>query len=490
MKKFPVALIRQENPVYPEKPPYHAPQSFPEYPFKDSLDTTNHVYESVREALKILDFDKENFGSPQWNPLGWLIKPGETVFLKPNMIAHKHQKREEEFDSIITHGSVIRAVMDYVYIALQGQGKILLGDGPQTDSKFDETVKRLGLREIQEFFKKEKNFEIDIVDLRDETTIEEDGIIIDKITLPGDPNGSVEVNLAQDSFFAELDGQGKVFYGALYDVSETNAHHSNGKHEYSISKSPIVADVFISLPKLKTHKKCGITINLKGLVGINANKNWLPHYVFGSPETGGDQFAKGQTKGKLENTLVVNAKKILMKRNPVVQFLAKIGKKVAYKIFGSTDTVVRSGNWHGNDTVWRMSLDLNKILMFANPDATMRPANSPKRFFSLVDGIVGMEDNGPAAGTRKPVGIIVAGNTPVSVDTVCATIMGFDFKKFPIIYRGYDKNRFPLIDGTPEQVEIRSNKPEWQKPLGQWKRADTLQFEPHFAWKGHLELDQ
>ncbi len=40
-----------------------------------------------------------------------------------------------------------------------------------------------------------------------------------------------------------------------------------------MSKSPLVADVFINLPKLKTHKKCGLTVNLKSLVGINANKN-------------------------------------------------------------------------------------------------------------------------------------------------------------------------------------------------------------------------
>lgn len=33
------------------------------------------------------------------------------------------------------------------------------------------------------------------------------------------------------------------------------------------------ADVYISIPKLKTHQKVGVTLNLKGLVGSISNKN-------------------------------------------------------------------------------------------------------------------------------------------------------------------------------------------------------------------------
>lgn len=52
-----------------------------------------------------------------------------------------------------------------------------------------------------------------------------------------------------------------------------------------------MADVFINLPKMKVHKKTGVTLSLKNLVGINADKNWLPHYSGGSPRNGGDQFS-------------------------------------------------------------------------------------------------------------------------------------------------------------------------------------------------------
>jgi len=43
-----------------------------------------------------------------------------------------------------------------------------------------------------------------------------------------------------------------------------------------------------------------------------------------------------------------------------------------------------------------------------------------------VDGIVGMEGNGPIQGTPKHVGILVAGADPVAVDATCCRIMQID----------------------------------------------------------------
>ena len=45
-----------------------------------------------------------------------------------------------------------------------------------------------------------------------------------------------------------------------------------------------------------------------------------------------------------------------------MQLAARQLKGVGYAIFGDTEEIVRSGNWHGNDTCWRMTLDLNRIL--------------------------------------------------------------------------------------------------------------------------------
>jgi uncharacterized protein (DUF362 family) len=488
-KTFPVAVFQQKRADYACKPPFDPPQIFPETPFAEGgIDAENEVYQSVREIFRLLGYDLENYGKPNWNPLGWLIKPGETIFLKPNMIAERHYYKPEVWNYVITHGSLIRAVADFAFIALQGAGKIIIGDAPSTEADFDKIIKRQGLREIQELFRRTKNFEIEILDLRDVRWVERDRVVLDEVKLAGDPRGKVNFNLAENSLFAELDGQNRRYYGAFYDTDETNEHHRGGRHDYSISRSAIEADVFINLPKLKTHKKCGLTVNLKSLVGINANKNWLPHYAFGSPATGGDQFPAETAKANLENAVVGKAKKILLQKNPLAQFAARKTKNLAYKFFGGTEEVVRSGNWHGNDTVWRMCLDLNRVLLFGQPDGEFRPKNAPKRFYSLVDGIVAMDGNGPVAGEPKNCGILIAGSNPTAVDFVCARLMNFDYRKIKIIARAFDEHRFPLFAGAAEQISVVSNEEKWRAPVAEWTNRDCFNFEPHFGWRGFIEL--
>ena len=51
------------------------------------------------------------------------------------------------------------------------------------------------------------------------------------------------------------------------------------------------------------------------------------------------------------------------------------------------------------------------------------------RQFAIVDGIVGMEGNGPIQGTPKNSGVLVAGSDVVAVDATCCNIMGIDPKR-------------------------------------------------------------
>ena len=48
------------------------------------------------------------------------------------------------------------------------------------------------------------------------------------------------------------------------------------------------------------------------------------------------------------------------------------------------------------------------------------------RQFALVDGIVGMEGNGPIQGVAKAAGVLVAGRDPVAVDATCCRVMKID----------------------------------------------------------------
>jgi uncharacterized protein (DUF362 family) len=49
-----------------------------------------------------------------------------------------------------------------------------------------------------------------------------------------------------------------------------------------------------------------------------------------------------------------------------------------------------------------------------------------ERQFAMVDGIVGMQGNGPIQGKAKQAGVLVAGRDPVAVDATCCRIMQID----------------------------------------------------------------
>lgn len=53
--------------------------------------------------------------------------------------------------------------------------------------------------------------------------------------------------------------------------------------------------------------------------------------------------------------------------------------------------------------------------------------------FAIVDGIIGMEGDGPIQGDPKPVGILIFGDDPVAVDATAARLMHIDPRKIPYL---------------------------------------------------------
>jgi uncharacterized protein (DUF362 family) len=56
-----------------------------------------------------------------------------------------------------------------------------------------------------------------------------------------------------------------------------------------------------------------------------------------------------------------------------------------------------------------------------------------KPHFAIVDGIVGMEGDGPIMGTPKEAGVLVLGRNLTAVDATCARIMGIDPFRVPYL---------------------------------------------------------
>jgi len=65
------------------------------------------------------------------------------------------------------------------------------------------------------------------------------------------------------------------------------------------------------------------------------------------------------------------------------------------------------------------------ILHWAGIDNSILDINAAARpDFAIVDGIIGMEGNGPIQGESKPCGVLILGDDPVAVDSTCARVMG------------------------------------------------------------------
>src|SRR5688572_27551709 len=71
------------------------------------------------------------------------IRRGDTVALKPNWIAHAHKHRRDEWRAVITAPEVITGVLQLVLDCLQGAGRVIITDGPQTDSSWDGLMGRM-----------------------------------------------------------------------------------------------------------------------------------------------------------------------------------------------------------------------------------------------------------------------------------------------------------------------------------------------------------
>tara|TARA_B100000586_G_scaffold149362_1_gene108492 strand:+ start:42 stop:1439 length:1398 start_codon:yes stop_codon:yes gene_type:complete len=414
------------------------------------------------------------------------VRPYDRVVLKPNWVK-EHDERHPgpgQWEHVVTHPAVIEAVIRWAGTQLAGSGSITICDAPQTDSSFAVLNQYCGLDEMVERCRRDfPGTTIELLDLRPEEWHAVDGVTVSKTQLPGDPAGETFVGLNDASEFVGFHGDGRLF-GASFNMAETNERHSGGRHEYMLCRTPMDADVLINLPKLKSHKKVGVTCALKNLVGINANKNWLPHHTEGTPDQGGDQFPASTAKAKLEHSWMGRAKRIVNGR-PLLSRLFVPVKKLGRLFFGDTQKVVRSGNWHGNDTCWRMVLDLNKCLY--DFDGAGQPRQKPLRYLAVVDGIIGGEGNGPMSPDAKPCGVILAGIHPAAVDMAAATLMGFDWQKLRLLKNSFEIQKRNFIPFRPSDISLVSNKPEWDGPLGQ--AGDRFAFKPHFGWVGAIELE-
>jgi len=478
-----VAVARVGPRRYDAAPPFSPCAPYPEYRL-GHLSHENGCYAGVRDALRLLGLDAQRYGSAQWNPLGGIVRPGDRVVVKPNLIWHSHRSRADEWEQVITHGSVVRAIVDYVLLALEEEGYVCIADGPQRDADWDCVLERTGLGAVCDFYGGVSDVPVELLDLRTEFLTVRGDVAFGASPLPGDPLGERVVDVGPHSRFGM--SLGVEFHGADYDEAETNTHHHGAVHEYALAETVARADVFINVPKMKTHKKVGVTLGLKNAVGVTTQRNWLPHYTTRVSDGAGDQFPSHTLRNRSERAGIRSLQRLTNHHARFAPTFA-LAKRLAKPFWGDTQRVVRSGNWYGNDTCWRMVHDVYRALLYFGQDGL--PHSEPKRSFTLIDGIIAGEGNGPEVPDAFAAGVLVAGENVVAVDCVATKAMGFDPAKIPLLREAFATSRLPLADFNASDICLVSDEQAWSCRLDDMPTSTSLGLRPHFGWTGHIELD-
>lgn len=409
--------------------------------------------EGENEIVLAIRGNAENLGwsDGQRGAFGKVIKEGARVVIKPNLVLHKNQGTGGMLP-LVTHPAIIKAVVEEVLKANPGQ--VVVGDSPIQSCDFSELLRVTKLDEwAAELQMRDSRFK-GIIDFRRTICVYENGVRVAEENLQPQEN-FVLYNLGADSLLEPLTDVKDSFRITNYDPRLMAKTHSRGNHQYLVARQIIEADVVINLPKLKTHKKAGITNALKNLVGINGNKEFLPHHRIGGTDRGGDCYPG--------DDLVKRTWEFIADRQNMTtsaakgKMLATINTQLERMMRLKGDRTGVEGAWSGNETVARMCLDLNRILLYGKTDASLGD-EVQRRVLHVVDAIIAGQGDGPLASDELPLGLILAGANASAVDWVGAHFLGYDARKIPILTHSFEDFRWRIADFQPPEIEILGDK--------------------------------
>ncbi|MBY0228256.1 MAG: DUF362 domain-containing protein [Gemmataceae bacterium] len=208
--------------------------------------------------------------------------------------------------------------------------------------------------------------------------------------------------------------------------------------------------------------------NVEYLVGASGLGDVLRHYKVPFIDLNHDEPVKRPNLGRLTKlphlwlTRTIDTADVVVSLPRLKTHHWAVATLSLKNLFGTLPGICYG--WPKNELHWRgIDNSIVDIALTRTPD------------LAIVDGIVGMEGDGPLNGTPKPMGVIVMGTDLVAVDATCCRLMMLDPSKVGYLSLGQRKRLGNLdekrIEQWGETVEAR------RKPF------DTV---PHFKplWTG------
>ncbi|MBN2473881.1 MAG: DUF362 domain-containing protein [Pirellulales bacterium] len=344
----------------------------------------NPCYPLVEEALMLLN------PADLANPLGNVVRPGDVVVIKPNWCT------QYIFPIPITHPSLVHAVVELA--ARAGAAKVRIVEAPMTMTYAATWFYGRSFLNMASWLEH-------LARKHPETVFEHQDGNADDFTWVFLDDRSLLKDIPREGLCHD---SGPVKDDMFYDVPDSQGFDPRGYRHglYAIANSYLDCDVFINLPKMKTHAWTGVTLALKNMMGLN-----LMSTLFRMPPD------------RMEEHL---ASKDLSK-------IRECGMRDVPHFDSRYVTIERrSEAAPANDVLWRSLADLNRIILYCDRQGRLQPTPQRRRL-NVVDGIIGTEGDGPITDSRVYSRTIVAGVDPVRVDAVCARVMGYDPESVPLI---------------------------------------------------------
>ena len=349
------------------------------------------------------------------------IIKGKKILVKPNWVTHD-QKNDDEI-CLRTHDNFLISTLEI--LLENGPSSIMIGDAPIQGCNWEILCSNQLLKSISDLSQSHtipiiiKDFRRSTFDNSRNKPIKDRNPISDYLIF----------NLGKESYLEPISSMDPIFRVTKYNPDRLAESHTIGKHKYCITKELFETDIVLSLPKIKTHQKTGITGALKNIVGLNGDKDYLPHHRIGGDQIGGDCYpGKSYLRFTSEKILDIANRNQSERLYWIWYWLAA----VLWRLSFPKKVHSLAAGWYGNDTCWRMVMDLNKIAVFGKKDGTL--SEKPQRIiYSLCDGIVGGQGDGPLNPNPLALGIISFSNNSMLNDICMATLMGFEPKKIPML---------------------------------------------------------
>ena len=417
----------------------------------------------------------------------WLVNLAgkyRRIFLLPNFVTHSRSKSDESrVHARCTSGFIVSEILRALAEGAPANARIRWGNAPLQACDWTRLCEELNLTAIAESFSSDHRIHgpLDLRSLK----VTRGGLGTLWNQRFAKSCQEIAVDLGSSSLLEPLFRQTRppALGVGDYPPSATNAYHGAGRHIYILSKEVLEAELIVSVPKLKVHEKVGLSCALKGVVGTVARKECLPHYRLGGPAENGDEFPRAFVLAKTGSRLLCWADE--RGCGIVANGIRIVGKGcrwLARRLY----RIPTGGGWKGNDTAWRMVLDLARLLRYARSDGTL--STTPVRdHVAIVDGLVAGEGEGPLRPSPRRMGVIVAGADACAVDYACALVAGWDPARLPLIANSFGCEPYRLTKLTPEAIKFFIN----GRPISGSELARQFRppLKPPLGWAG-VELDE